>query len=370
MARKIKQEYYRLDDLLSIEANYYILLGERSNGKSYAVKEHILERAYKERKKFMLLRRYSDDIKNPLVNAYFSDMIEYIIKMTKGTFNNIFCKNGKIFMEYIDEDGEQQNVIDIGYVRSLSQAERLKSNSYLDVDEIVFEEFIATGCYLPMEINLFESIISTVARRRRIKVFMIGNTISRNCIYFQHFSLLNVPKQEQGTIDIYEMPTDPPQYNDDGTEVVVRIAVELCENKTANTKMFAGNSQKAISNGAWTSEVQPKIKFKDSFEELYRVVFKFRMAMFLGRFYVDNENGDMFWVVEPKVKPIRDGTRVISDEINPSALYTSNLTPLFTQEKIMFDYIKRDKVFYSDNLTGTEFKEAIKYFINNKIGYR
>ena len=237
-------------------------------------------------------------------------------------------------------------------------------------DEIVFEEFIATGCYLPMEINLFESIISTVARRRKIKVFMIGNTISRNCIYFQHFSLLNVPKQEQGTIDIYEMPTDPPQYNEDGTQVVIKIAVELCENKTANTKMFAGNSQKAISNGAWTSEVQPKIKFKDSFDEIYRIVFKFRMSMFLARFYVDNENGDMFWVVEPKVKPIKDGTRVISDVISASSLYTSNLNPLCPQEKIMFDYIKKDKVFYSDNLTGTEFKEAVRYFINNKIGYK
>ena len=42
-----KQKYYNLSNLLKTESQYKMLLGERSNGKSYAVKEFVLNDAYK-----------------------------------------------------------------------------------------------------------------------------------------------------------------------------------------------------------------------------------------------------------------------------------------------------------------------------------
>ena len=42
-----KQKYYSLNNLLKTESQYKMLLGERSNGKSYAVKEYVLNEAYK-----------------------------------------------------------------------------------------------------------------------------------------------------------------------------------------------------------------------------------------------------------------------------------------------------------------------------------
>lgn len=41
-----KQKYYSLKRILKENAEYNLLLGERSNGKSYATKEHCVRKAY------------------------------------------------------------------------------------------------------------------------------------------------------------------------------------------------------------------------------------------------------------------------------------------------------------------------------------
>ena len=43
-----KMDFYRLDRLLENNATWNILLGERANGKSYAVKEYAINEALKE----------------------------------------------------------------------------------------------------------------------------------------------------------------------------------------------------------------------------------------------------------------------------------------------------------------------------------
>ena len=62
-----KQKFYNLSNLLKTESQYKMLLGERSNGKSYAVKEYILNEAYKNNNQFAYIRRWREDIKSASV---------------------------------------------------------------------------------------------------------------------------------------------------------------------------------------------------------------------------------------------------------------------------------------------------------------
>ena len=55
MARNIK--YYDISNVLKTEAQYIILLGQRSNGKSYQAQLTVLKNAYKNKKNFVYLRR-------------------------------------------------------------------------------------------------------------------------------------------------------------------------------------------------------------------------------------------------------------------------------------------------------------------------
>ena len=50
-----KQKFYSLKNILKENAEYNLLLGERSNGKSYATKEHCVRKAYENKTCFGLL---------------------------------------------------------------------------------------------------------------------------------------------------------------------------------------------------------------------------------------------------------------------------------------------------------------------------
>ena len=97
----MKQKYYNIKNLLSKNAQYNILLGERSNGKSYATKYMILWESFheldyfeflkknkipKKRYQFAYIRRWQDEIKGRDVELYFADMP--IVDITNGKYKS------------------------------------------------------------------------------------------------------------------------------------------------------------------------------------------------------------------------------------------------------------------------------------------
>ena len=63
------KEYYSNKKILEKNAEYNIILGERSNGKSYCIKmEQCLKKAVKQEKSnFVIIKRLSEDIKMGLI---------------------------------------------------------------------------------------------------------------------------------------------------------------------------------------------------------------------------------------------------------------------------------------------------------------
>jgi predicted ATPase len=89
-----KIPYYTIDRIKKENAQINLIIGERSNGKSYQVKheeaiypfinsynklkkEGILESAYNKLDRFFLLRRLEAEIKNSFVEKYFNDVDIY-----------------------------------------------------------------------------------------------------------------------------------------------------------------------------------------------------------------------------------------------------------------------------------------------------
>ena len=91
------ENYVKAKTLKSIDADIILILGERSNGKSFSVKECILKDAYKNDIQFGYLRRYDEDTKDYLITEYFSDVIrnknghEYIKEWTNGEYSTIMA---------------------------------------------------------------------------------------------------------------------------------------------------------------------------------------------------------------------------------------------------------------------------------------
>ena len=71
-SKKEKNNYYSLEKILSKNAQYNLIFGERSNGKTYAVLNYCLKNYFEKGEKFAIIRRYSTDVSPSKIRTFFS----------------------------------------------------------------------------------------------------------------------------------------------------------------------------------------------------------------------------------------------------------------------------------------------------------
>lgn len=343
------KRYYELQHLLDCKCFWMLLYGMRSNGKSYAVKKKIIEDAL-QGITFVYLRRWGDDIKGPGVEAYFDDMP--FNELTDGQYVGIKAYQGYLYFYTIGEDDKPVRVGGaIGRYCALNLYERYKSQVFKNCGNIIFEEFLTDKVYLNNEPKLLMQFVSTVARDRDINVFMIGNTISRVCPYFDEWGLAKgIHNQKPGTINIYHLK---------GENGVVDIAVENCEAVTTSSKMFFGHASKQIIRGEWDVDDVPKLlKPYEFYSLLYEMTVIAGEFKYIMQLMSDDENGGLFVYVYPNTKE-RKTMRTISPDFNTSPWITNGLRHDIKAECCIADCIRNGKLCYSDNLTGTDFRKVM-----------
>ena len=346
-----KGKYYDISNLLRTEANYMMLLGERANGKSYQVKKTVLEAAYSKHRWFVYLRRYQADIRTKAVSAYFEDMP--IRDITNGEYTGVMAYNGEIYFTTRDEDGDVKKGLRIGRYCDLNDLERYKSWAFPDFDYIVYEEFITDSIYLNDEPIMLQQFVSTVARHRKITVFLIGNTLSRVCPYFGEWALDGVLKQKIGTIEIYHFHVD---------DTVIDIAVEYCANANFENKMFFGHTAKQIVSGEWETKDMPKLPKKQfEYEKVYEVLVEYQSFKFCLNLLCEPQEGGLIVFIHP-FSGTRKIERIIRQDISDNPLISGALDPSRIPEARIIQCAKFKKIAYSDNLTGADFTH-----VNNAI---
>lgn len=351
------RKYYNLKPLLDCKCNWMILYGMRSNGKSYAVKKHVLEQAYNTGELFVYLRRWSEDIKSKDVAAYFGDAP--IKDITGGEWEDVTAWQGYF---YWSRSGEDDKIVrskkPIGRYCSLNQSERYKSQVFNNYTSIIYEEFLTNKIYLGgsginSEPRMLMGFVSTVSRDRDINVFMIGNTISRVCPYFSEWGLHGVMDLKPGNIQIYHLK---------GENGVVDIAVENCEVVESKSRMFFGAASKQIISGEWEVDDVPKLlKPYEYYELLYELKAVFSDFRFILQLLIDPANGGAFVYIYPDTKD-RKILRVVTDVFSTDPFVSNGLQRRVKAECLIASCFSSGKVCYSDNLTGTDFKQVLKSY--------
>ena len=86
----------------------------------------------------------------------------------------------------------------------------MSSASFIDVDRIIFEEFMERGSYIPHEPDRLMVFYSTVDRKRGVtKLYMVGNSITRVCPYIKEWDLDNIFRNlKQGEIATKEIQNE------------------------------------------------------------------------------------------------------------------------------------------------------------------
>lgn len=353
-----KKKYFTVKELKQIEkdCDYLFLLGERANGKSYSVKSHTLTQAFKSienghcTRQIGYIRRFDLDCKDSMLEPYFADMP--IQEITKGVYTHISVYRKKIYFAHLDDNGKIKRDICIGQCFALSSAEHYKSLMFPYIFNIIYEEVISeNNSYLYSEPQKLQQLISTILRDRTGKVYLIGNTLSRMCPYYNEFGLVNVEQLEQGNTNIYDV---------DNTI----IKVHRTASTEHNSNMFFGQAKKNITEGEYITNVYPHIqdKLKD-YDILHTVVLKYNNFMYLMRFMKHIKKNFYVWYVEPKTSPIQEYTRVVALEYNSDVFWTRGFLPISYNEDVAFKMLlNQNKIVFSDNLTGTEFYNILKYF--------
>lgn len=357
------KSFYNITKMWNTTADYKALLGGRNIGKSYQVKLNILTKVFKEDREFIYLRRYKEDMKNQLVTDYFGDM--NISEITNGQYECIYTYQSNIYFANKDESGKATDKKLIGRAHCLSTAEHQKSIMYPKVEDIIFEEFIPEkGVYLPDEPKKLQSYVSTIARTRKITVWLVGNTISKLCPYFKEWDLNRAITQKLGTIDLYKRSASI-MTSEGLIEDHVIIAIERCKGEGLLSRMSFGDASSMIANNEWVTESKPLITTEavKNCTIRYEIYIFWQNLKFKCQLLNDNE-GNYFWYVKPAGKKSKFeemlNDRIISDIVSVSVKVTPKLKGLNAREQQAFNIMLNNKIYYSDNTTGTDFENVLR----------
>ena len=98
-----KQVHYNIDNIDKENANFNLIYGEKSNGKSYQVKhKKAIEYYIQTKKRFILLRRWVEDITSLWVEQYFADVD--VEKLTNNKYNCITCYRKVLYFSIYNQE--------------------------------------------------------------------------------------------------------------------------------------------------------------------------------------------------------------------------------------------------------------------------
>lgn len=348
-------QYYNLKKILSKNAHYNIIFGERSNGKTYACLEYALKEFIETGNQFAYLRRMKEDIVGKRASTIFNALIEnnVVSKLTKGEYTTIYYNSGCYYLANYDE--ELNKIIPnanmcIGYIFSLTDMEHNKSTSYPKVTTIIFDEFLTRQYYLTDEFILFMNTISTIVRQRvNVKIFMLGNTVNKYCPYFKELGLKHIEKMKQGDIDIYT-------YGKSDLRVAVEYATSTNKKDKKSNLYFAFDNPKLnmIKSGSWEVALYPHNPYKYSKKDVVLTYFIIFEGNTLQCEIVQNDNV-FFTYIHEKTTPIKDEDNdiVYTLDYSPKYNYSRNiLRPVTKMQRKIAWFFTTDNVFYQDNEVG------------------
>ena len=346
-------KFYSLKEINKIDAQYNIILGMRSNGKSYAVKEQLVNESLKKGAVCgVLIRRLDADIKSSIIANYFDDIP--VEKLSKKKYDCFTFYRDYFYFGNRNEDGTITKGEKFCRVLALSNDERYKSSTVLpDVTTIIYEEFTTNKLYLNNETERFLNLVSTICRNKSVKVYMIANKISRVCPYFSDWGLKGIPSMdtEKGQIDTYELRTL------DGD--IVKIAVEMCapsENKKSG--MFFGLSAKNIDGTDWQVKERPKLKGTVKDYEVIKELSLQHMDFTFNIMLLCHKKEEFMCVyVYPAHVKVHD--RLLTDQYSTNPQHTPTLHAKNKAECLISRLINDNKLVFPNNLIGEDFNTTI-----------
>lgn len=365
-----KDKHYNIEPIDKLDTQYKAIIGEKSNGKSYAVKLKLMTEAWNTSIPFVFVRRYVEDVKLDKMEGYFADMVENddgkheIELLTKKKADCVQAYRGAVYFAKKSEDGKIQRICIMCKFMAIPQYEHFTSQAFVKTNRILFEEFIAPlgKPFLPEEYSTFMLIISTIFRRRKGCVcYMVANTNKIICPYFTEWGI-KVDMLEQGKISIFHHDTGE-KDEETGENIMIDIAVEWCENTQGQDHMILGKKRHVMTKGQWDTRSYPHLldEYKN-YKVWYTMYYSNNNFTFVIRL-LSGDNRLPFLYIYPykKGKRVPNNARLVTNEFSLEPLVTQSFAMFRTKyDQLVYTLMQEKRVCYSDNMCGTTFNELLK----------
>ena len=356
-AKKEMQMFYDITPIDNTDAVYRMIIGQRSNGKTYSVCKHMVEDYFSKGHRSAYIRRWDEDIQPKHLASLFAPHYKLIEELSGGKYNSVFYRAKEFHLCYIDEEGKKlaQDPEAFCITASINTAEHTKGQDRGEIHIILFDEFMTRGGYLQNEFVQYCNLLSSLIRNREDAIiYMCANTVNRYCPYFKEMGLKDVETMPQGQVYVYT-------YGN----MDLTVAVEYCDpfkstEKVASKYFAFDNPQlEMITSGKWELMMYPRPAYKIFEEDIkYRFYIHFGENMLCGEIVKPSSkphNNDLFIFIHPQTKDIDidDKTVLYTDEFTTSICHVRFLKDQPTElHRLIAQLFVKKSVCFSDNETG------------------
>lgn len=364
-----RNDFYQLDKIFAAAPNaqYYVIWGERSNGKTFAVCEHAIDKYLATGEQMAVIRRLDENFKGKYGSSMFDNFLynqirgNIIESKTKGKYNSIKYVSRKWYFVKRDEEGTitESDPEPFAFAFALAQEEKYKSLAFPKITTILNDEFISmSGGYLTDEFLYFTSILSTIIRNRdNVKIFLCANAIPSYNPYIIEMGLTRFKKMEAGKIDLYH-------YGNSKLIVAVEhtgTALQTKGKKSDHYFAFDNPALKMITTGDFAFNLYPHAPFKWLPKEIKFIYF----IIFDGEiFQCEIIHHGKAWItfIHEKTTPIKDPEKALiyTTEQRAEGNYSRTiLRPANELQNAVARFFATEKVFYQDNRVGEQINQFL-----------
>lgn len=349
---KEQVQYYDRTKIDETEANYRLIVGQRSNGKSYSVCKTIVENYLKEGKRSAYIRRYQEEIMPKNIQSLFGPHLELIQELSGGRYNDTFYRANCFYFCCRDDEGKIVEKDDKPFciTRAVNTWETTKGADVGIISLICYDEFLTRTGYLKDEFICLMNLLSSLIRDRKdCVVYMLANSVNKYAPYWEEFGIEEVDKMEQGEIRVYTYPNSK-----------MRLAIEYCatagSTKQVNDSFFAfENAQlEMLKNGSWEMASYQHAPYKILDEMIKKVFYvKFNDQLVCGKIVHYKQDLFIFFHRQTKDVEIDDKTPLYSTDFSTAICHVRYLNDCPTDlHKWIRNLIMKNHMCFADNEVG------------------
>lgn len=366
-------KYYRSRKIDATHAQYRIIIGQRSNGKGYQVLENMLKQYQRDGSSSVYLRRWGEDIKSTKARTIFEPLIKdgLISKYTDGIWDGVYYYSSAWYFCKADPDHDGKVIKSdkpFCYGLALNEMEHVKSASFPSVRLIFFDEFLTRFGYLIDEFVIFMNELSTIIRQRdNVIIYMVGNTVSKDCPYFKEMGLNRITDMKPGDLQTYE-------YGESGLKVAVEFSDMPAKRKPSDVYFAFNNPRLEMITGqgqVWELNLYPHkpVPFRDAD---IKFIYFIRYNDNLLQCEIVIKDHYNFTFVHPKTTDLKDPEHDLIFDTEASPLYTRSrkINQGIGKSKIVskiVSYYNNEKIFFSDNETGEIMRSYLQWCKRSNI---